>query len=257
MATTSLLPGPPARPGPSHHLALYARRVTRWTTPPARCGEHGCWGGWPEPVATWPNLVTLVRTLLAVLVAAVAVVTATTWLLLVSLAVYWVGDVLDGVLARRLRQETRRGAAFDVVTDRVCAVAFWLPWAWMHRETVPAVSVYLVEFVLVDGVLSLLWLAWPLLSCNYVERVDALVYRLNWWPPAKAANTAGLLVLLLVWPSPRPALVFVLAVLAVKVASLGLLLRRLPAPGPGCARVAALPAASGIVASPAGPAPSP
>jgi CDP-diacylglycerol--glycerol-3-phosphate 3-phosphatidyltransferase len=212
--------------------------VSHWTSPVPACGEHGCWDGWPEPLRTWPNLVTVVRTALAVVLAAAGAASGSSGLLLGSLAAYWVGDVADGWLARRIGQETRRGAALDVVTDRICAVAFWGPWALAHPDTEWVVGLYLAEFVVVDGALSLLWLAWPLLSCNYVERVHPLVFRLNWWPPAKAANTAGLLVLLLVLGLPGPALAFVLLVLAVKAASLARLLAALPGLPPGCARSA-------------------
>lgn len=183
-----------------------------------------------------PNAVTAVRTVGAVTLGVLGAVHGEPGLLLAALAVYWAGDLADGWLARRMNQETRRGAAFDVLADRVCALAFWVPWAASHPETQPAVAVYLAEFVAVDGVLSLLWLRWPLLSCNYVGRVSRTVYLLNWWPPAKATNTAGLLLLLVVWPSPPAALAFAAAVLVLKAASLVLLWRRLPAPGPGCAR---------------------
>lgn len=210
--------------------------MSRWTSPTPACGEHGCWDGWREPVRTWPNLVTVVRTLLAVALAAAGAASGRPGLLLASLAAYWAGDVLDGWLARRLGQETRRGAALDVATDRICALAFWVPWALAHPDTEWVVALYLAEFVVVDGALSLLWLAWPLLSCNYVGRAHPLVYRLNWWPPAKAVNTAGLLVLLLVLAAPGPALAFVVLVLAVKTVSLARLLAALPGPPPGCAR---------------------
>jgi len=207
----------------------------RWTTPDTACGHRGCWDGWPEPWTTWANLVTGVRTVAAVALAIAAVATSRLDLLLVSLAVYWVGDVVDGQVARRLRQETRRGALLDVLTDRVCSVAFWVPWALWHPDVMWPVALYLLEFAVVDTVLSIAWLGFPLTSCNYVERVDRAVYRWNWWAPAKAVNTAGLVVLVVVWPQPLLASAFVLAVLAVKVASLRLLVRRLPGPGPGCA----------------------
>jgi phosphatidylglycerophosphate synthase len=199
------------------------------------CGHRGCWDGWPEPLRTWPNLVTAVRTVLALLLAALAVTTSRDELLLASIAVYWGGDILDGLLARWLHQETRGGALFDVLADRACSVAFWVPWAMWHPDAVWPVFGYLLEFVVVDGVLSVTWLAWPLLSCNYVERVHPLVYRLNWWPPAKVVNTAGLVLLVVVWPQPLLAVLFVGAVLVVKVVSLVKLHDALPAPGPGCA----------------------
>ena len=207
----------------------------RWTTPAPACGHHGCWDGWAEPITTWPNLVTAVRTVAALALTGLALTRGSELLLLVGLATYWVGDVLDGLLARLLRQETRAGALLDVLADRACSVAFWLPWAFWHPDAVWPVLLYLLEFAVVDGVLSVAWLAWPLLSCNYVERVHALVYRLNWWPPAKVVNTAGLLLLVVVWPQPVLATAFVAAVLVVKAVSLALLHRALPAPPPGCA----------------------
>lgn len=206
-----------------------------WTTPEPACGHRGCWDGWGEPWWTWANLVTLVRTVAALGLAAAAVMQGSTALLFASLAVYWAGDVLDGALARRLRQETRGGALFDVLADRACSLAFWLPWAVWHPESAGPVALYVLEFAVVDAVLSVMWLSWPLLSCNDVDRVDRAVYRWNWWPPAKAANTAGLFVFVVLWPAPWLATAFVLAVLVVKVVSLRRLTGLLPAPGPGCA----------------------
>lgn len=208
-----------------------------WTSPPPACGHRGCWDGWVEPLLTWPNVVTAVRTVLALVLAGAAVATGDQAWLFASIGSYWAGDVLDGWLARRLGQETRGGALFDVLADRACTVVFWLPWAMWHPDVVWPVMAYLLEFVVVDGVLSVAWLAWPLLSCNYVGRVHALVYRLNWSPPAKLVNTAGLVLVVVVWPQPVLALVFVAGVLALKATSLVLLARCLPAPGPGCAAV--------------------
>lgn len=44
-------------------------------------------------------------------------------LTLAAIIAYSAGDVADGQTARRLRQETRRGAVFDIVADRVSGVA--------------------------------------------------------------------------------------------------------------------------------------
>ena len=210
-------------------------RNRRWASPRAACGHRGCWDGWAEPLATWPNLVTAVRTVLALVLAGLALTRGSVALLLASIAAYWLGDVLDGLLARQLGQETRGGALFDVLADRACSVAFWLPWAMLHPDATWPVLLYVLEFCVVDGVLSVAWLAWPLLSCNYVGRVHPLVYRLNWWPPAKLVNTTGLVLLIVVWPQPALATVFVAGVLAVKATSLALLHAALPAPPPGCA----------------------
>ena len=213
--------------------------AARWRAPSPRCGHAGCWDGWAEPWGTWANGVTTLRTVLCLALAALAVGWGRQDLLLAALAVYWAGDVADGAIARRLGQETRGGALFDVIADRACSLAFWLPWAVWHPDVVWPVALYVLEFAVVDAVLSVMWLAWPLLSCNYTARVDRLVHRLNWWAPAKVLNTAGLVVLVVVWPSPWLASGFVLAVLGVKVFSLRRLSGLLPAPGPGCAQAVA------------------
>lgn len=209
--------------------------LTTFRTPDPACGHRGCWDGWAEPLATVPNLITGVRTVAAVVLAALAVIRHDEVLLVAALLTYWVGDILDGMVARALHQETRAGAVFDVVTDRVCCVAFWLPWAVWHPEVAVPVFLYLLEFAAVDTLLSLLWVRWPLTSCNYVERVDHWVWRLNWWPPAKSVNTAALVLFAVIWPMPVVASLLVAAVLVVKLWSLHRLYSLLPAPPPGCA----------------------
>src|SRR5699024_2024891 len=73
-----------------------------------------------DRVRTVPNGVTVVRTVGAVVVAGLALAWAVPWMLVVAYGIYWVGDMLDGFLARRLGQETRLGAVLDIVSDRAC-----------------------------------------------------------------------------------------------------------------------------------------
>jgi len=80
-----------------------------------------------------------------------------------------------------------------------------------------------------------MFLRWPLLSPNYFAAVDQRIYRWNWSPPAKALNTAAVVILALSTPT-AVAVTFAVAVAAVKVISLvsaaklpsGLLLRPQP-----------------------------
>ena len=72
------------------------------------------------PFATVPNVVTATRTVIAVVLGATAVAAGDLTLLAVAYAVFWVGDIADGWSARRLGQETRAGAVFDIVCDRAC-----------------------------------------------------------------------------------------------------------------------------------------
>ncbi len=143
------------------------------------------------PVATWANLVTVVRTVVAVALGMAALVDHDARLLVVAYAVYWVGDMLDGWLARRLDQETRLGAIADIVSDRACCAVLVCGLCTLQPALWPALVVFLLQFMVLDCVLSLSFLGWPLLSPNDFHRVSVVVWRLNWSPPAKAINTAG------------------------------------------------------------------
>jgi CDP-diacylglycerol--glycerol-3-phosphate 3-phosphatidyltransferase len=87
--------------------------------------------------------------------------------------------------------------------------------------------VFLVQFMVIDQLLSLMFLRWPLLSPNYFARIDRRIYRWNWSPPAKALNTAAVVLLAIVAPA-AVAVTFAVAVTAVKVVSL-IRATRLPA----------------------------
>ena len=53
--------------------------------------------------------------------------------------------------------------------------------------------VFLLSFLVLDTMLSLAFLCWPVLSPNYFHLVDRRVWALNWSPVAKVANTAGVI----------------------------------------------------------------
>lgn len=142
-------------------------------------------------VLTVPNAVTLVRTVLAVALGLVAVSTRDLGLLALAYGIYWVGDILDGWSARRLGQETRLGAVLDIVSDRACMSVLWVGLVVHLPGLVPVAVVFLLSFMVLDTVLSLAFLCWPLKSPNDFHLVDRRVWQLNWSPVAKAANTAG------------------------------------------------------------------
>ncbi len=149
------------------------------------------------PVRTVPNLVTLVRTVVAVGLGAVAVTSGDLALLGLAYAVYWVGDILDGWCARRLDQETRLGAVLDIVSDRACTAVLCVGLVAHVPGVLPLAVVFLLSFMVLDTMLSLAFLCWPVKSPNDFHLVDDLVWRVNWSPLAKAANTAGAVVAIL------------------------------------------------------------
>ncbi|WP_082624244.1 phosphatase PAP2 family protein [Nocardioides sp. Soil805] len=175
---------------------------------------------------TWPTVVTVLRTVGALVLVALAFREHSTALLLAALAIYWTGDILDGWLARRLDQETRTGAVADIVCDRLSAVPIYVGLVWMDTTLALPVAVYVVEFLVVDLLLSLAFLAWPLVSPNYFYLVDHRIWALNWSPLAKTVNGAAFLGVLLLTGDVVLATVFALALLTVKAGCLAWVLRR-------------------------------
>src|SRR3954469_3674320 len=151
-----------------------------------------------ERVGTPATMVTGVRTVAAVVLAGLAAHEHSLKLLVAALVVYWLGDMLDGFVARILGCETRMGAALDILCDRFCAAAFYIGLMWLKPEFAPAVLLYLAEFMVVDCFLSLAFLAWPVRSPNYFFVVDRPLWLWNWSKPGKAVNSSLFAVLLLV-----------------------------------------------------------
>lgn len=213
--------------------------MTDLPRPPDRCAHHGCSSGHRDRWRTWPNLVTAARTAAAVALVAASVRDGSDVLLFCGLAAYWLGDIADGVVARVIDAETRTGAVFDILADRLCAGVFYLSYAYNHHDMVVPIALFLVNFMLVDNLLSLGFLGWPLLSPNYFYLVDRTVYLLNWSPVAKAANGALMLAVILGTRSWIAATLVATAQLAVKVYSTALLARLHPAYAAGCVRTSA------------------
>ena len=173
-----------------------------------------------ERVGTPATWVTGVRTVVAVVLAGAAAHEHSLKLLVAALVVYWLGDMLDGAVARFLGCETRIGAALDILCDRFCAAAFYVGLMWLHPDYAPAVLVYLAEFMVVDCFLSLAYLAWPIRSPNYFFVVDRPLWLWNWSKPGKAVNSSLFAVLLLVTGWWQVGVVIATALLVLKCVSL-------------------------------------
>jgi len=212
------------------------------------CEHRGCTCALDESWGTGPNVVTAVRTLGTVVLWAMALAQHDERLLLAALLCYWVGDIADGVLSRLTGTETRTGAMLDVLADRLCVCLVVVSYVTAHPEAVLPAGVFLLQFVVLDGYLTLAFRNWSLLSPNYFGLVDATVFRLNWSPPAKATNTGAVVLIVLLTGSVAAATLLAVAVLAVKAYST-LRLTRIPIPRTlsGCAVRDAHPSA--VVAS--------
>ena len=184
-----------------------------------------------ERLLTGATVITGVRTIASVALAAAAAYEQSLTLLVVALVVYWVGDMLDGFYARVRDCETRIGALLDIMCDRFNAAAFYIGLAWLQPDLSPAIFVYLAEFMVVDFFLSIAFLAWPVRSPNYFFVIDRPTWLWNWSKPAKAVNSALFAVLLLVTGWMWVALAIATALLVLKCVSLHRLLQiGLPVP---------------------------
>lgn len=185
-----------------------------------------------ERVWTGATVITAVRTIASVALAALAAYEQSLTLLVAALVVYWVGDMLDGFYARVRDCETRIGAVLDILCDRLNAAAFYIGLAWLQPDLSPAIYVYLAQFMVVDLFLSIAFLAWPVRSPNYFFVIDRPIWLWNWSKPAKAINSALFAVLLLVTGWMWVGLAIATALLVLKCVSLARLMRiGLPVPG--------------------------
>jgi CDP-diacylglycerol--glycerol-3-phosphate 3-phosphatidyltransferase len=192
---------------------------------------EGRYGIGEERLLTGATVITAVRTVVSVVLSAWAAFEQDLTLLVLGLAVYWVGDMLDGLWARVRGCETRIGAVLDIFCDRLNAAAFYVGLAWLQPDLAPAVFVYLAEFMVVDCFLSIAFLAWPVRSPNYFFVVDRPLWLWNWSKPAKAINSALFAVLLLATGWMWLGLVIATALLVLKCVSLARLARiGLPVP---------------------------
>lgn len=173
-----------------------------------------------ETLLTPASYVTIVRTLFAVGFAIYAAVNQDITALLIGLGCYWVGDIADGIVARKFGHEMRSGALLDIVADRLCVAVIYLTYASIHPEMLWPIGLYLVEFMFIDGFLSLAFLFWPLLSPNYFYLVDKRIFNLNWSPLGKVANSSVFLLATIFIGSPVLSIAIVAAVTVVKMYSL-------------------------------------
>jgi len=201
------------------------------TQPEAVADPDNLYGVRDERLWTGATVITFVRTIASAALAAWAAYDQDLTLLIVALAIYWVGDMADGAWARWRDCETRIGAVIDIMSDRFNAGAFYFGLAWLQPDLAPAIFVYLFEFMVIDCFLSIAFLAWPVRSPNYFFVVDRPIWLWNWSKPAKALNSALFAVLLLVTGWMWLGLAIATGLLVLKCVSLARLMRiGLPVP---------------------------
>ena len=175
-------------PPPEVAESIPATGLARWSTGATPLPPYVAPAGM-EPICTWANLITVIRTVTALVLGFAGAVQGSLLLLGIGYLVYWIGDSADGNVARFLHQETRQGAIFDIICDRANTCVLAIGYMAYDPGVCVPLAVYLLQFMVVDMVLTLSFLFWPLVSPNYFNRVDRPVFLLNWSKTAKTANT--------------------------------------------------------------------
>lgn len=191
----------------------------------------------PGCVYSEPNIVTLLRLVLSMVFFILAITENRETYNFIGLGVHWLGDVLDGFLARRFRQETILGAEIDIIADRVETLFFYVNFLRFHPGLFLPVALYVVDFAFIDYYLSYQFVKFNIISPNYFYKVDRTVYLLNYSPLGKFCNSTVVTVLLIALPQLQVlASLCAIGLICVKVYSFHLLngirWRTRPSPSP-------------------------
>jgi CDP-diacylglycerol--glycerol-3-phosphate 3-phosphatidyltransferase len=182
-----------------------------------------------ESWRTWANLVTAIRLIAGMTVFAYAAVHRDERWNFIGLAIYWVLDVVDGFLARRFDQETRIGAQFDILADRLLVALFYMNYAALYPQLIAPIAMFLCQFMAVDHYLSNQFMRWPIKSPNYFDQVDHTIWMWNWSAGGKLLNSVVVTATLVVTKSAVIGCIVCGGILALKLWSM-CLMHRLPAP---------------------------
>jgi len=208
-----------------------------------------------EPWATWANLVTAIRLVAGLVVFAYAAVARDELWNFIGLGVYWVLDVVDGFLARRFDQETRLGAQFDILADRVLVAFFYLNYVTLYPQLIVPIVLFLVGFMAIDHFLSNQFMRWPIKSPNYFDQVDHTIWWWNWSPGGKLVNSVVVTGVLVLTHSAVIGTIVCGSILVLKCWTV-VRMYRLPPPEPGwtplqrSSRNSASPASATTIANP-------
>lgn len=176
--------------------------------------DIGVWSH--DTLWTWANLVTAIRTIGGLCIFLIASIMQNTVLNFIGLSTYWALDMLDGYLARALKQETRLGAQMDILSDRILIAFFYFNYLTWHPHLILPVLLFLFEFLCLDHYLSNQFLRYPLLSPNYFHKVDQIIWLLNWSKPAKLLNSGLVTIVIVSTQSFFAVLIIVVGLIIVK-----------------------------------------
>lgn len=99
-----------------------------------------------------PNIITLIRLILALITFGLLLHTNNYWLCLYLTIFVIVGDYLDGLAARKLNQSTKLGAWLDIASDRFIEFGYWTVFIALKILSPWVLLIYLLRGIFVDGI---------------------------------------------------------------------------------------------------------
>ena len=180
----------------------------------------------PQSLFSEANIITLLRLGGSLVFFVLAIVRQSPTLNFIGLGIHWLGDLADGICARKARQETILGAEIDIIADRVEVLFFYVNFLHFHPGLWLPAAIYILDFAFIDFYLSYQFLKYDIISPNYFYKVDRTVYVWNYSPAGKFANSTVVTLVLIFLPALWPAAaIFALGLVGVKAYSVRRLFR--------------------------------
>ncbi len=154
----------------------------------------------PESRFSIPNVITMIRFVGSLVFFMLAIVKMNPTYNYIGLVIHYIGDMADGNWARFFKQETILGAEIDIIADRVEFLMFYSIFLVFNPELVIPVALFMVNFAFIDFYLSYQFPKFGLISINHFNKVDQIVYKLNFSFLGKPINTVVITFMLIFLP---------------------------------------------------------
>jgi CDP-diacylglycerol---glycerol-3-phosphate 3-phosphatidyltransferase len=182
------------------HATERDRRIWRFAEILRRRREHKSAPHWEHRMWSPANGLTALRTVVAITLLAFAAAEGSRRLLVAGLLTSWIGDMIDGHIARTRECETVLGAQIDGLADRLTAILVVVSSSIIDHGGAVAIAAgaaVWLQFGVVDHVLSAQFLRYGLWSPDEFHLQDLSAWRVNWAPFAKILSNipVGLLAL--------------------------------------------------------------
>lgn len=157
----------------------------------------------PDAIVSAANLITLVRVAVCMILFMMAIAFRNPVYNYVGFFFHWIVDFIDGLVARKFKQETLLGAELDIIADRLEVILFYAIFLHFRPEVILPAALYLIDYAFIDFYLSYQFIKFDIISPNYFDKVDRRVYLLNYSPAGKFSNSSVVTLSLIFLPQLR------------------------------------------------------